>query len=273
MRRVLGTGGIYAILAIVTAFALVPTLWIVTSSFKTGAQIYSGGSLIPHPFTVQGYKDVFSQIKLHRYLLNTAIFAGGGTLGALATAILAAYPLARYRFRSQGLLTAVFSLGLAIPAVGLIVPEFFIVRELHLFDRKLGLVVFYAALFFPLSFVILRSYFASLPIELEEAAIVEGAGYFTILRKLVLPLAVPGIVTVSVVVFIAIWNEYLFAQLLTISFDNQNAQVALATFRSQFGFNVTATLAGATLVMSVPIIAFLFLQRYVIAGLSAGSSR
>jgi raffinose/stachyose/melibiose transport system permease protein len=273
VRRALGTGGIYAILGVVTAFALIPTFWIIVSSFKTGAQIYSGGSIVPHPFTVQGYRDVFSQIKLHRYLVNTLIFAGGGTLGALATGALAAYPLARYRFRSRGLLTAVFSLGLAIPAVGLIVPEFFIVRELHLFDRKLGLVLFYSALFFPLSFVILRSYFASLPIELEEAAIVEGAGYFTIFWKLILPLAVPGLVTVGVVVFIAIWNEYLFAQLLTISFDNQNAQVALATFRSQFGFNVTATLAGATLVMAVPIAAFLFLQRYVIAGLSAGSAR
>ncbi len=273
MRQLLGTVSIYLILAVVTAFALIPTAWIVLSSFKTGAQIYSGGSLLPHPFTVQGYKDVFSQIKLHRYLLNTALFAVGGTTGALTAGALAAYPLARFRFRSQGLLTAIFSLGLAIPAVGLIVPEFFIVRELHLFDRKLGLVLFYSALFFPLSFVILRSYFASLPTELEEAAIVEGAGYFTILWKLVLPLAIPGLVTVAVIVFIGIWNEYLFAQLLTISFDNQNAQVALATFRSQFGFNVTATLAGATLVMAVPITAFLFLQRYVISGLTAGSSR
>jgi raffinose/stachyose/melibiose transport system permease protein len=222
---------------------------------------------------VQGYRDTFAQIHLHRFVLNSLLYACGGTLGALATALLAAYPTARFRFPFRNGLAAAFSLALAIPVVGLATPEFFVVRKLGLFDTKVGLILFYSALFFPLSFVILRAFLLSLPVEVEEAAMVEGAGYFTILRRIVIPLARPGLATVAVVVFIGIWNEFFFANLLTTSVANENVQLALASFRSAFGFNVTGMLAGATLVMLVPIGAFLVLQRQVISGLTAGVAK
>jgi raffinose/stachyose/melibiose transport system permease protein len=271
--RLVSWFGCYGLLAILTLLALIPTGWVMLSSFKTGAQIYTGSSLIPHPFTVQGYRDTFAQIHLHRYLLNTLLYATGGTLGALSTALLAAYPTARFRFPFRNSLAALFSLALAVPVVGLATPEFFVVRRLGLFDTKVGLILFYSALFFPLSFVILRAFLLTLPVEVEEAAMVEGAGYFMILRRIVIPLARPGLATVAVIVFIGIWNEFFFANLLTASQDNQNVQLALAGFRSAFGFNVTGALAGATLVMLVPILAFLILQRQVISGLTAGATR
>jgi raffinose/stachyose/melibiose transport system permease protein len=205
--------------------------------------------------------------------LNTVIYAVGGTIGALTTGLFAAYPMARYHFPGRNALVALFSLALAIPVVGLATPEFFIVRELGLFDSKVGLVIFYSALFFPLSFVILRAFLVSLPPELEEAAIVDDAGYFTIVRRIIVPLARPALATVAVIVFVGIWNEFFFANLLTSSSENQNAQLALASFRSQFSFNVSALLAGATIVMIVPITLFLLLQRQVIAGLTAGTTK
>jgi raffinose/stachyose/melibiose transport system permease protein len=265
--------GYYAFLGLVTIAALVPTLWVMLSSFKTGAQIYSSASPIPHPPTVQGYVDAFTQIHLHRYLFNSFLYACGGTLGAVAAALLAAYPSARFRFPFRRSLTALFTLALAIPVVGLATPEFFIVREVGLFDSRIGLILFYSALFFPLSFVILRAFLVSIPVEVEEAAIVEGAGYFTLIWRIIIPLARPGLATVAVIAFIGIWNEFFFANLLTVSVDNQNVQQALASFRSQFGFNVTGMLAGTTLTMLVPIVAFLVLQRQVIAGLTAGTSK
>jgi raffinose/stachyose/melibiose transport system permease protein len=272
-RRIVSWLGCYGLLAVLTLIALVPTGWVMLSSFKTGAQIYSGSSLVPHPFTVQGYRDTFAQIHLQRYIFNTLLYAVGGTLGALATALLAAYPTARFRFPFRNSLAALFSLALAVPVVGLATPEFFVVRKLGLFDTKVGLILFYSALFFPLSFVILRALLLTLPVDVEEAAMVDGAGYFTILRRIVIPLARPGLATVAVVVFIGIWNEFFFANLLTASQDNQNVQLALASFRSAFGFNVTGALAGATLVMLVPITAFLILQRQVISGLAAGATK
>jgi raffinose/stachyose/melibiose transport system permease protein len=272
-RRIAGRLGCYGLLTVLAILALLPTLWVMISSFKSGAQIYSGSNLIPHPFTIQGYRDTFAQIHLQNYLLNTLLYAAGGTLGALSAALLAAYPAARYPFPFRNSIAAAFSLALAVPVVGLATPEFFVVRKLGLFDTKLGLILFYSALFFPLSFVILRAFLLTLPTDVEEAAMVEGAGYFTILRRIVIPLARPGLATVAVIVFIGIWNEFFFANLLTVTPGNANVQLALSGFRSAFGFNVTGALAGATLVMLVPIVAFLILQRQVIAGLTAGSSK
>ncbi len=271
MRRVFGGLGYYGLLVVVTLLALGPTLWVMVSSFKTTGQILSGGSLVPQPFTLEGYTSAFEVAELGRYLVNTLVYAIGGTLGALVTALLAAYPMARYDFRGRNTLVATFSLALAIPVVGLATPEFFVMRELGLFDRQYGMVIFYTALFFPLSFVILRAFLVSLPPELEEAAIVDGARYFTIIRRIVVPLARPALATVAVIVFVGIWNEFFFANLLMASNENQNAQMAIASFRTQFTFDVGATLAAGTVVMLVPIGLFLVLQRQVIAGLTAGS--
>jgi ABC-type glycerol-3-phosphate transport system permease component len=273
VTRTISLSAYYGLLAFVTVAALAPVLWVMVSSFKTNRQILSNGSLLPEPTTLDGYRNVFSEVDLQRALLNTFIYAAGGTLGAVTTGFLAAYPTARLRFPGRRFLTVAFSVALAIPIVGLIVPEFFIARYLGLFDTRVGLVLFYSAMFFPLSFVIQRAFLASLPYEIEEAAIVDGARYFTILTRIVVPLAVPGLATVAVLVFIFIWNEFFFAQLLTISFDNLNIQVTLAQFRSAFQRDTAAQLAGTTIAMAVPIAAFLALQRYVIAGLTAGSSR
>ncbi|MCJ9669936.1 MULTISPECIES: carbohydrate ABC transporter permease [unclassified Neorhizobium] len=264
---------IYSTLALTSMAALGPTLWVMLSSFKTTPQIFSGSGLLPAPVTGQGYIDAFTQIRLHEYLLNTFIYATGGTIGALSLAVLTAYPLARYKFRGRNQLVAIISLALALPVVGLAVPEFFIMRALGLFDTKIGMVIFFSAQLFPLSFVILRSFLLSLPTDLEEAALIDGAGYFRIVFHIVIPLCRPALATAAVVAFVIIWNDFFFANLLTASQENQSVQVALAGFKSQFRFNVTGALAGATIVMLVPIAVFLGLQRHVIAGLTAGSSK
>jgi ABC-type glycerol-3-phosphate transport system permease component len=273
IKRLAGGIGCYGVLGVLTVCALVPTLWVMVSSLKTGGQIFSGSGPIPHPFTLQGYADAFGQVHLAHYLLNTFLYAGCGSIGALVTGLLAAYPMARYRFPGRNTLVASFSLALAIPVVGLATPEFFVVRKLGLFDSHIGFIVFYSALFFPLAFVILRAFLVSLPSELEEAAVVDGAGYFTIIRTIVVPLARPALATAGVIVFVSIWNEFYFANLLSASSGTQNAQIALASFRAQFNFNVTAMLAGTTVIMIVPIALFLLLQRQVIAGLTAGTSK
>ncbi|MFE7506978.1 carbohydrate ABC transporter permease [Promicromonospora sp. NPDC057488] len=262
---------IYGFLGIVVLLALAPTAWVMLSAFKTGNQIFSGQGLLPAPFTVQGFVDAFTQIHLHEYMLNTLLYAGFGTLGALTAAFLAAYPLARFSFPGRDALVALFSLALALPLVGLATPVFFVVRELGMFDSRIGMVILYSALQFPFTFVVLRAFLVSTPPELEEAAMIDGAGYFTTLFRVVLPLTRPALATVAVVAFVNIWNEFFFANLLLVSEENRNVQLVLAGFKSQFGFNVTGAVAGATLVMLVPICLFLILQRQVIAGLTAGA--
>jgi raffinose/stachyose/melibiose transport system permease protein len=270
-RGVPATILLYVAVTLAATLSLLPTVWVMVSSFKTAAQINSGEGFWPAPLTLQGYVDAFTQIHLQEYILNSLIYAVGGTAGALIVAFLAAYPLARFHFLGKGFLNATFALALAIPLVGLATPVFFIIRELGLFDSKVGLVILYAALQFPFTFVVLRSFLQTIPPELEEAAIMDGAGYFTLLRRVILPLSRPAIATVSVVAFVQIWNEFFFANLLTVSSENQNVQLALAAFKSQFGFNITGALAGATIIMLVPIALFLILQRQVIEGLTAGA--
>jgi raffinose/stachyose/melibiose transport system permease protein len=262
---------LYGFLGTVTLLSLLPTFWVMVSSLRTAIQFNSGTGFWPNPITFRGYLDAFTQIHLHEYLLNTVLYATAGTAGALCTAFLAAYPLARFHFFGKNSLVAMFSLALAIPLVGLTTPVFFIVRELSLFDSRLGLIVCYAALEFPFTFIVLRSFLSALPPELEEAAMIDGAGYFTILARVIAPLSRPAIATAAVVAFVKIWNEFFFANLLTVSTENHNVQLALAGFKSQFGVNVSGALAGATLVMLVPIGLFLVLQRQVVEGLTAGA--
>ncbi len=271
--RLLGRGGRGLFLALVALACIGPVAWVVLSSFKTQSQIFGRGTLLPSPFSLDGYRALFTQIDVTSYLLNTLLYAGGGTLGALAVALLAAYPVARMRFPFRRALTVLFSAGLAIPIAGLIVPEFVIMRDLGLFDSRAGMVVFYSAMWFPLAFVILRVYLTGLPPTLEEAAALDGARYFQLMRHIVLPLARPGLATAGVIIFINIWNDFLFNLLLAPSADNQNVQVGLALFRGQFTTDIAAILAGTTVMMIIPVAIFVLFQRQVIAGLTAGSSR
>jgi raffinose/stachyose/melibiose transport system permease protein len=271
--RLLGRGGRVAFLALVGLACLGPALWVVLSSFKTQAQIFGRGNLIPSPFTVDGYRALFTQIEVFDYLGNTLLYAAAGTAGALAAALLAAYPAARLRFPLRRAITVLFSAGLAIPIAGLIVPEFVIMRELGLFDSRLGMVVFYSALWFPLAFVILRVFLGGLPPSIEEAAALDGARYFQLLWHVVLPLARPGLATAGVVIFINIWNDFLFNLLLAPSTQHQNVQVGLSLFRGQFRTDIAAIMAGTTVMMVIPIVVFVVFQRQVIAGLTAGSTK
>lgn len=260
-------------LTAVMLLSLGPALWVVISSFKTSTQVLSGASPFwPDPVSVEGYLAAFKLVQWQPFA-NTLLYAAGGATGAVAAAFLAAYPLTRFPVKGGGALVICFSLALAIPVVGMATPEFFVMRTLGLLNSRPGMVAFYAAIFFPISFVILRAFLASLPQAVEEAAVIDGAGYWRILFQIVLPLARPAVATAVVVAFVGIWNEFFYANLLISSVEVQNVQTALAAFRGQFRFNASAVLAGTTLSMAVPITIFLLLQKQVINGLTAGATK
>jgi raffinose/stachyose/melibiose transport system permease protein len=273
-QSVPSTVGYWLFMAVVIALALGPVLWVMVSSLKTGAQIFSGDSiLIPKPPTLQGYSDAISGLNLPSFIGNSVLYAVLAATFTPLVAFLAAYPAARLRFPLRNPLTILISAALAIPAVGLVVPVFLVELRLGLYDSKLGMLLFYVALYFPLAFMILRAYLIALPAAIEEAAAVDGAGYFRTLVGIVLPIARSGLITVAIVVFVGVWNDFFWNLVIAPTAQNQNVQVAMAGFRSQFQFNVTGTLAGSTMVMAVPMIAFLLLQRHVIAGLVGGWSK
>lgn len=273
----LGTATGRSLIALVVAAAMLlslgPAVWVAISSFKTSTQTLSGASPFwPDPFSLEGYLAAFELVQWQPFA-NTLLYAAGGAAGAVTAALLAAYPLTRYPVKGGSVLIVGFSLALSIPVVGMATPEFFVMRTLGLLNSRFGMVALYAAIFFPLSFVILRAFLASLPRAVEEAAVIDGAGYWRILFQIVLPLARPAVATAAVVAFVGIWNEFFYANLLISSIDVQNVQTALAAFKGQFRFNASAVLAGTTLSMAVPVTIFLLLQKQVINGLTAGATK
>lgn len=263
----------YLILLFFTAALLLPVTWLILASFKTNAEILSGSGFFPEQFRLEGYQDAIEGVAIGQFFLNSFIVSTSSTILVILVASMAAYPLARLLVPWRNTLTLIFALGIVVPVTSLIVPEVFIMRWLHLNDTKHGLILLYTALYFPLSFVVLRAYFLSLPPEIEEAALIDGANYWTMLFRLIMPLSLPGISTVGVLVFIFTWNEFLYALLLISSAENRTVQIAIRFFKSTFDFNLRGMFAAITLVMILPILVFIFLQERVVSGLTAGATK
>lgn len=227
--------------------------------------------LAPSVLTLDNYVNLFQTLPFARYFRNSAIVAIATTALALVVAVPAAYSFARYRFRGRRPLLLGLLLLYMIPAVVLIVPLLIIFTRLGLYNTTLGLVVADASLALPFAVWILVGYFATLPRELDEAALIDGCSPLGALWRVVIPLAVPGIVAVGLIMFIIVWNEFLFAFTFASGEEVKTLPVAMRPFvRGEAGVFWGTIMASATLT-SVPVVALaLFFQRYLIAGLASG---
>ena len=261
----------YVLLGLLTIFTTLPPVWLILSSLKTNNEILTSSLALPSGFNTSGYVAAFVDAQLHLFFLNTVIVSTSTVVLLTLIALLAAYPLARFDFPLRRPLTLIFSLGILIPGITLIVPEVIIIRRLGLYDTRLALILMYTAIFFPISFLVLRSFLLSLPKELEEAARIDGAGYFRTLFQVILPLSVPGIATVAVILFIWTWNEFFYAFILTGSEATRTMQIAMRFFISQFDFNYPGLFAAVTVAMIPPVIAYVLFQEQVVSGLTAGA--
>ncbi|MEQ8400255.1 MAG: carbohydrate ABC transporter permease [Roseitalea porphyridii] len=261
----------YAIIAWFCFAMLFPILWLVLAAFKTNAEILSASGYFPRQWSLDGFEDALTEIGLIRYLANSFLVSAGAASLVVVVSAMAAYPVARFEFRGRNIVVTVFALGLVMPFSALIVPETLIIRTLGLYDTRIGLMLLYAGLFLPISFLVMRAFFLSLPLSIEEAAIMDGASYWQIFTRIVLPLSGPGISTVAIMIFVFTWNEFLFATLVLSSEDKRTAQVAIRFFQSQFDFNLPGMFAAITVVMLVPIMVFIVLQERVVRGLTAGA--
>ncbi len=261
------------VIALTTVFTVLPLIWLVLSSFKTNTQIVTESLTLPNPWNFQGYRDAMQMANLHISFLNTIIVSLSSTALTMIVAILSAYPTARFDFTGNRMVTAIFTIGIFVPLTALTVPIVILIRTLGLYDTKTGLILTYTALFFPITFVVYRGFFLSIPRDLESAAQIDGAGYFTTLVKIVLPISVPAFATVIVLVFIRTWNEFYYAFLLTGSPQHRTVQMSIRFFTSAFDFNFPGLFASLFLVMIVPIILYVVFQEKVVSGLTAGATK
>jgi multiple sugar transport system permease protein len=260
-----------AVVAIII-FCLFPFYWLVNVSLKTGSDLAQADVFPPNP-TLDNYDSIFKNDNFTSALKNSVIITVVTTVLALIVGSFAAYALARLRFPRKFLLLAVILSISTFPPIAIAAPIFQIWNDLGLYDTRIGLIIPYLTFALPLAIYILTSFFKEIPKELEEAALVDGATYFQAFRKVVLPLAAPGLVTAGLLTAFFVWNEFLLAVTLTSSPDAFTVPVSVANFTGSQRFEVPlGTISAASVVITVPLVlAVIIFQKRIVAGMTAGA--
>lgn len=268
-RRNLSWGGVNLV---TVAWALFPVWWIVALSFKAPATL-ADGSFWPTSWTFENYQGIFKTAQFTHALANSIGIALISTAIAVVLGTMAAYAVARLRFPGKQVLIGVSLLVAMFPQISLVTPLFTIERSLHVFDTWIGLIIPYMTFSLPLAIYTLSAFFREIPWDLEKAAQVDGATPFQAFRKVIAPLAAPGVFTTAILVFIFAWNDFLFAISLTSSESARTVPAALAFFTGSSQFQApTGSIAAAAVVITVPIVLFVvFFQRRIVAGLTSGA--
>lgn len=261
----------YLFLAACVIVALFPIVWVIMSSFKTNAEILSNGVALPHSFSLKGYVDALKISPILSYFWNSIIITVISTVLNVLFLSMAAYVFARFTFRGRDTLYFILSLALVIPMTALLHPVYSVIQHLGLYDTKAGLILVYTALNLPMSLLILRSTFLSIPKAIEEAAYVDGAGFVRTFFQIMLPCAKGGLASAAVLAFLNSWNEFTFALVLTSGQSARTLPLSLSYFTAQFSFNYTAMFAAVTIAVIPSIAVFAIFQEQVVSSLTAGS--
>lgn len=261
----------YFYIYLLSALALLPLLWALLSSMKTNTEILNSGLSLPSRFSLAGYFSAFRIAPIHVYYFNSVIISVVSTALNVLLVGMAAYVTARFTFRWAKTVVLLVSIAMLLPMTALIQPVYVVVKNAGLYNTKAGLILVYTALGIPMTFFILRSYFLSLPVAVEEAAFVDGASFMATFTRIVLPMAKPGLATAGVLQFLNSWNEFLYALVLTSSKGARTLPIALNYFISQFSFNYTAMFAAVVVVVLPSLIIYILLQEQVVGSLTAGS--
>ena len=253
---------------------LFPFWWMGLSSIKTLRELYTIPPVWwPSMPTLDNYRKVLFESNIPRYFLNSVIISVGSTALAMILAIFASYGFARFEFKGKSALQSFVLIGQLLPTAAIIVPLFITLRVLGLVNTYYGLILVYMIITLPLSVWMLTSYFRAIPVELEEAAIIDGASRVGVLFRITLPLSVPGLVSVLVYAFVTTWNEFIFALCFATDSSVKTLPIGLAEFSTEFNTDWGAVMA-ASVVMTLPIaILFLSMQRLFVGGMTAGATK
>src|ERR1700761_2050646 len=257
---------------IIVVAALFPVLWLLSLSLKDPATV-NDGRLIPKTFSFDNYSSIFDEDIFTKALRNSIGIAAISTVIAVVLASMAAYAIARLEFPGKRLILSA-SLAIAMsPPVSIVGPLYDMWRTLGLYDTWPGLIIPYMTFTLPLAIFTLSAFFREIPWELEQAAQVDGATPFQAFRKIIVPLATPGIVTTFIIVFIICWNDFVFAISLTSTSAAQTVPAAISQFPGVSQFTVPyGDIAAAAVVVTIPVLLIVLLfQRRIVSGLTAGA--
>jgi ABC-type glycerol-3-phosphate transport system permease component len=268
----------YIAVVIVVLIALFPFYWVLRTSLLSNQQVAAGvggaNGIIPSHLSGVAYSNVFTQASFLRPLVNSFIVALATTVVTVIVASMAGYALARLRIKGTGAILGFILLAGFFPVLAMIGPLFLVLRYLGMLNNIYPLIIVYLVYTLPISTWLLKNFFEQIPAELEDAALVDGATRLQVLRKVVVPVAVPAVFTAAILSFILAWNDFAFAVSFLTSTAHFTAPLAITTFgQSQFQtfYNL---IDAAVVIISVPIaVLVLFAQRRIVSGLTAGSFR
>jgi raffinose/stachyose/melibiose transport system permease protein len=251
-----------------TAF---PLIWTLFSSVKSSQEILMSALSLPKRLHLENYSYALKVTGMGQAYLNSIIVTTISILFNAYVSLLAAYTIARFRFRGSAFLMVLFSIGILIPINSALLPVKMIMDYLQLSNSLIGLSILYTAIGIPISVLILRSYLLSIPVQVDEAARIDGASLWRTVWEIIMPIARPGIVTVMILQAIYCWNEFLYAIVLIASPANRTLQIAIRFFLGQFFFDYGALFAAMTLAIIPTVILFIIFQNSVVSSLSMGA--
>ena len=262
-----GRIGSYLILLFFALVYLGPLLMLLSTSLKTMPDFMKNATALPATLNFQNYLDAWEKANFPRYLTNTILYTVSATVIYLITGVFVAFPIARGYVKGAGFLLTLYVIALFLPVA--LIPQFQLMLSLGLYNNPIGYVMLF--LVNPIGIVILVNYFKSLPVELDEAAAMDGCGYLRFVTTVIIPLSSPAIATVAVLHAIGIWNELILPTIYLTSKDYYPITRGMIVFQGVYGSD-WPTLAAAVLIMTLPmLVIFLVLQRFIVSGLTAGA--
>lgn len=260
----------WSVLGVFTFITLIPLIWLVVSSFKTNAELFADPFGLPAAWSFDNYVRAFEARPLPVYLKNSLLAAGGSALFIIVASLMASYVLL-HRFRLSRVTFGFLMFGILLPVNALMTPIFFIVNSLGLYNSVLGLTLVYAGLFFPLGFLIVKTYMDTTPHEILEAARIDGAGFHAIFGRIVMPLTAPGAVTAGIFLIITAFNELLFASILTVDEASQTIQVGVRYFLTTYSADYPLAFAATVISIAPTVVIYIILSDRIVAAMTAGS--
>jgi multiple sugar transport system permease protein len=265
-------GAAYGVLGLLLLLVLFPFYWMAVTSLKSEEQMRSLVSMFwPSPAILDNYRQLLTRTEFLTWFGNSAVVAVSSTLVATAVGTLGAYALARLRFLGRATMSSAVLITYLVPPSILFIPLYAQIRTLGLADSLAGLVAAYPSFTVPFVTWLLMGYFESIPVELEEAAMIDGATRFGAFRRVILPLAAPGLLAAALYAFTQAWNEFLYALVFITDARRRTLPVGLSTFITGDVYGWGYLMAGAVLTTVPVIAAYMYLQKYMVEGLTAGS--
>ena len=262
----------YGVLGVLLLMVLFPFYWMTITSLKSEGQMRSLVSMFwPSPLVFENYDQLLRKTNFTSWFANSAIVAVSSTLLATAVGTIGAYALARLRFRGRAFMSSATLITYLVPPSILFIPLYAQIRTLGLSDSLAGLIAAYPSFTVPFVTWLLMGYFESIPVELEESAMIDGATRFGAFRRIILPLAAPGVLAAALYAFTQAWNEFLYALVFITDVKQRTLPVGLSSFITGDVYGWGYLMAGAVLTTVPVIVVYIYLQKYMVEGLTAGS--